>query len=189
MFLKIEDRYNVDRIYRDARVYFIPPAAFGVLFMISALWGGIYYPEQNRDASVAFFMALFTVLFFGFIIRWMLHGSIVLDNTRGELEFSESWDLEKPNFAVRREYIDMVKMQYLSGGNTSGYMGGGGGYKLVLGIKKPHHYEHKVLNLFFSDFKDCKTAARMIGKFAGKPAYDHNGDQIFQPKLREPAVH
>ncbi len=176
MFLKIEDGRFQARIYRDARLIVVFPGLLGAWFMYSA----VFTPEAMDGAALQFFMVgLGTPLFFWFLARWLLHGSITLDSRKNTLTFSESWNLQSPNLTVRKENIDQVKMKYYSGNRRPG--GGGGGYKLILLFREGRSYEEKVLNLFFTKYDDSERAAKLIGKFADKPAFDHHGNKIFSP--------
>ena len=178
MFLKIEDTAFRDRIYRDGRMFFYPILAFFTFF----IWVAIMEYEVNPSfTKVTVPMSLLSVTFFGFLIRWALHGSIVLDESNNLLTFSESWTLQKPGLTVPKRNIDRIKMRYMGGGGVK-YGGTSGGYQLILGIAENRHYKEKILSLLFLKYDDCKKAARLIGKFANKPAYDHNEDQIFEPK-------
>lgn len=117
MFLKIEDGRFQARIYRDARLIVVFPGLLGAWFMYSA----VFTPEAMDGAALQFFMAgLGTPLFFWFLARWLLHGSITLDSRKNTLTFSESWNLQSPNLTVRKENIDRINMRFYAGGSTHG---------------------------------------------------------------------
>lgn len=141
----------------------------------------VFNPEGIQGSAVEFFlMGLGVPLFIWFVARWLLHGSITLDNIKNVLEFSESWNLKTPELVVKKENIDQVKMKWYSpGAGNPASPAGGGGYRLVLCYRERRKNEQRVLNLFFPDYKDAKKAGILIGKFADKAVYDHNGEKIF----------
>ncbi|MGP0630070.1 hypothetical protein ACTRW9_10190 [Nitrospina sp. 32_T5] len=177
MFLKFETAFKRNRVYRDVRVLFYPVALVGLWFMAIA----VFNPEGTRgDAVTIFLMGLGVPLFLGYILRWLLHGSITLDDKRGVLEFSESWNLNRPQWSVRRDEIDRVGMKYYSPG-AGNHLTSNGGYRLELGVRRGGRFENRILDLFFPDYRDCEKAAKWIGRFAGRPAYDDENNLVYEP--------
>jgi len=169
MFLQLEKGNQKLRIYRDGKIYFY---FFGIFLLFVFI--SVYSSDAPDKESFFFVMLVFAPLMW--LCFWVvLHGSITLDRATSMLEFSKSWNLNTPSFTVTSMNLDQIKM-------TCFYTPGWAICTLILCIREGSKYEENQLPFYIFDWEDCASVARMIGKFANKPAFDDDGDQIFTPK-------
>lgn len=175
MLLKITDQRYQTRIYRDARLWLALPAPISMIILFGAF-------KELDDKAELFQVSFFIIgglVFAWLMLRWIMHGSITLNKKSKRLEFSKSFNLDAVEYTVRAAEIDQVKVKSYYNTGSSG--GSSASYKLILGIKKRRGYEEKELSLFFTSWDDSAEAAKLIGKFADKPAFDSVGRQVFTP--------
>jgi len=168
MLLKIEEEQGRIRIYRDARILFYALAGMSLPLVV-------VIPNLGLETSFAVGVigAEVGAVVLGYLLlRWILHGAIILDKTRNLLTFSKAWDLEDPGFQVRGDLIDSIEIKTLV---QSGKHGTRENYKILLGYEADRQSKEKELNLLFTDLEDCRHACRLIGQFTGKPLRDRDG--------------
>jgi hypothetical protein len=174
--LTITDNRYQTIIRRDARLWVVLP----LLLNFFILYGAFTSLEVGMELFGVTLFILGGVAFFWLIIRWAMHGSITLDNKNKRLEFSKNFGLNNVDYTIPAKDIDQVKAKSFF---TVGEHGGNiHSYKIILDTHKGSLIKQKELSLFFTEWDDSINAAKLIGKFANKPAFDDDGKQIYNPE-------
>ncbi|MGV7222036.1 MAG: hypothetical protein ACQ9MH_10955 [Nitrospinales bacterium] len=176
MRLSISDHKDKTIIRRDARLWVILPALLNLFILFGAF-------QSIEDRLELFGVSLFIlggVAFFWLIIRWAMHGSITLDKKNKRLEFSKSFNLNNIDYTIPAKDIDQVKVKSFF---TVGEHGVSiHSYKIILDTHRGSSFKQKELSIFFTEWDDSVKAAKLIGKFTNKLAFDADGKQIYNPE-------
>jgi hypothetical protein len=144
------------------------------------LYGAFISIEDRFELFGVTLFILGGLAFFWLIIRWAMHGSIILNKKLIRLEFSKSFSLNKIDYTIPAKDIDQVKVKSFF---TVGEHGGSiHSYKIILDTHRGRSFKQKELSIFFTEWDDATKAAKLIGKFANKPAFDGNGKEIYKSK-------
>lgn len=158
------------KIYRDARPVALLWLFFGLFFAIPAL------TIKDKMEMLAVFSIVTAGNILGCVVFWyVLHGAIVLNKTRRQVEFLKDLGLQTPGAAYRVDEIAQVTLKSVIG---TGEWGPYTAWKIVLKVKNAQESE---LGLFFSSKVACVQAVKTIAEFAQVPAYDFNGKPVFTP--------
>ena len=176
MRLSISDHRDKTIIRRDARLWVVVPA----LINLFILFGAFISLEIGMELFGVTLLILGGVAFFWLIIRWAMHGSLTLDKKNKRLEFSKSFSLNNIDYVIPAKDIDQVKVKRFF---TVGEHGGSiHSYKIIMDTHSGRSFKQKELSIFFTEWDDSIKAAKLVGKFANKPAFDADGKQIYNPE-------